>query len=87
MPLADFKKAADVNLWGLMDVSKTFLPLVKKAKGRVVLVGSIAGKCAERPSRTRLHTLLKKLTPTANQTILISPFDRLVFHKPHRLHE
>ena len=44
VPLADFKKAADVNLWGMMDVTKTFLPLVKKAKGRVVLVGSIAGK-------------------------------------------
>ena len=44
VPLADYKKAADVNLWGMMDVTKTFLPLVKKAKGRVVLVGSIAGK-------------------------------------------
>ena len=44
VPLADFKKVADVNLWGVMDVTKTFLPLVKKAKGRVVLVGSIAGK-------------------------------------------
>lgn len=43
VPLADFKKAADVNLWGMMDVTKTFLPLVKKAKGRVVLVSSIAG--------------------------------------------
>lgn len=44
VPLADFKKVADVNLWGVMDVTKTFLPLVKKAKGRVVFVGSVAGK-------------------------------------------
>ncbi|XP_020611545.1 retinol dehydrogenase 3-like isoform X1 [Orbicella faveolata] len=43
VPLADFKKVADVNLWGVMDVTKTFLPLVKKAKGRVVFVGSVAG--------------------------------------------
>lgn len=44
VPLGDFKTVADVNLWGAIDVTKTFLPLVKKAKGRVVLVGSIAGK-------------------------------------------
>ena len=43
VPLADYKRTADVNLWGLIEVTKTFLPLVKKAKGRVVLVGSIAG--------------------------------------------
>lgn len=43
VPLADFKRNADVNLWGLIDVTKTFLSLVKKAKGRVVLVGSVAG--------------------------------------------
>lgn len=43
VPLADYKRVADVNLWGLIDVTKTFLPLVKKTKGRVVLVGSIAG--------------------------------------------
>jgi len=43
VPLAEYKRVADVNLWGLIDVTKTFLPLVKKTKGRVVLVGSIAG--------------------------------------------
>ena len=42
--MGDFKKVADVNLWGLIEVTKTFLPLVKKARGRVVLVSSIAGK-------------------------------------------
>ena len=54
MPLADFKKAADVNLWGAMDVTKTFLPLVKKAKGRVVLVGSIAGKYVCEPEEDEI---------------------------------
>ena len=43
VPLTDYKKTADVNLWGTIDVTKTFLPLVKTAKGRVVLVSSIAG--------------------------------------------
>lgn len=64
VPLADFKKAADVNLWGMMDVTKTFLPLVKKAKGRVVLVSSIAGKYEPRENETkdRLYmSLIRKM--------------------------
>ncbi|PFX24211.1 short-chain dehydrogenase/reductase family 9C member 7-like isoform X1 [Stylophora pistillata] len=43
LPLDAYKKVADVNLWGLVDVTKTFLPLIKKAKGRIVIVSSIAG--------------------------------------------
>ena len=43
IPLDAYKKVADVNLWGLIDVTKTFLPLVKRAKGRIVIVSSIAG--------------------------------------------
>jgi NAD(P)-dependent dehydrogenase (short-subunit alcohol dehydrogenase family) len=41
--LERFKDVADVTLWGLIDVTKTFLPLVKKAKGRIVNVTSIGG--------------------------------------------
>lgn len=44
IPLEKFKRVADVNLWGLMDVTKTFLPLVKKAGGRVVNLSSVLGK-------------------------------------------
>lgn len=40
----DFKKVVDVNLWGMMDVIKIFLFLVKKVKGCVVFVSSIVGK-------------------------------------------
>ena len=43
-PLERMKRIADVNLWGMIDVTKTFLPLVKKSKGRVVNLSSIAGK-------------------------------------------
>ncbi|XP_032230793.1 dehydrogenase/reductase SDR family member 9 [Nematostella vectensis] len=45
-PLDDYKRMADVNLWGLVDVTKTFLPLVKMARGRVVNVSSIVGLIA-----------------------------------------
>ncbi|KAK2572206.1 Short-chain dehydrogenase/reductase family 9C member 7 [Acropora cervicornis] len=35
---------ADVNLWGTILVTQTFLPLVKKARGRVINMGSILGR-------------------------------------------
>ncbi|XP_073239410.1 retinol dehydrogenase 7-like [Porites lutea] len=44
IPLEKFKRLADVNLWGLMDVTKIFLPLVKKASGRVVNLSSVLGR-------------------------------------------
>jgi len=44
-PLDDFKRSADVNLWGMIDVTKTFLPLLKKTPGRVVNLSSMLGTC------------------------------------------
>ena len=42
--MEDFRKMADVNLWGLIEVTKIFLPLVKKAEGRIVNFASVAGE-------------------------------------------
>ena len=47
-PLEHFKRTADVNLWGTIDVTKTFLPLVKRAQGRVVNFSSVLGKSGGR---------------------------------------
>uniref|UniRef100_A0A3P8TRW9 Retinol dehydrogenase 1 n=1 Tax=Amphiprion percula TaxID=161767 RepID=A0A3P8TRW9_AMPPE len=44
MQLEDFKKVLDVNLIGVVDVTLHFLPLLKKARGRVVNVASILGR-------------------------------------------
>ncbi|XP_031568422.1 short-chain dehydrogenase/reductase family 9C member 7-like [Actinia tenebrosa] len=41
-----YKRTADVNLWGMIDMTKTFLPLIKKAKGRVVNFSSAAGRAS-----------------------------------------
>ena len=46
-PVSTFKRLAEVNLWGMVDVTKTFLPLVKKARGRVVNMSSAAGKYSQ----------------------------------------
>ena len=42
--LEEIKKMADVNLWGLIDVTKTFLPLLKNSGGRLVNITSIGGR-------------------------------------------
>ena len=42
----DYKSVAAVNLYGLIDVTMTFLPLVKMARGRVVNTACVAGRVA-----------------------------------------
>ncbi|RDD45811.1 Dehydrogenase/reductase SDR family member 9 [Trichoplax sp. H2] len=43
LPMETFRKVADVNLFGLIEVTCQFLPLIKKEKGRVVNMASLAG--------------------------------------------
>ncbi|XP_042859212.1 D-beta-hydroxybutyrate dehydrogenase, mitochondrial-like [Penaeus japonicus] len=40
----DYRKTCEVNLFGTIAVTKTFLPLIRRAKGRVVNVGSVRGR-------------------------------------------
>jgi len=42
----DYKQVADVNLWGLIDVTKVFLPLIKKERGRILNIASIGGRAS-----------------------------------------
>lgn len=42
----DFMKILDVNLLGLIEVTLSLLPLIMKAKGRVVNISSIGGRVA-----------------------------------------
>ncbi|KAM3935120.1 retinol dehydrogenase 7-like isoform 1-T2 [Leptodactylus fuscus] len=44
MKKEDIVKVLDVNLLGMIDVTLTFLPLIRKAKGRIVNVSSIVGR-------------------------------------------
>ncbi|XP_048390674.1 retinol dehydrogenase 7-like isoform X1 [Stegostoma tigrinum] len=44
LTVEDFTRVLDVNLVGLINVTLHFLPLVKKAKGRVVNVASVMGR-------------------------------------------
>ncbi|NWX86811.1 BDH protein, partial [Nothoprocta ornata] len=49
--LDKYKEVAEINLWGTVRVTKAFLPLIRRAKGRVVNVASMLGRMAS-PSRS-----------------------------------
>ncbi|XP_027643096.1 D-beta-hydroxybutyrate dehydrogenase, mitochondrial-like isoform X2 [Falco biarmicus] len=49
--LDNYKKVAEINLWGTVRVTKAFLPLIRRAKGRVVNITSMLGRMAS-PSRS-----------------------------------
>ncbi|XP_030052649.1 retinol dehydrogenase 5 [Microcaecilia unicolor] len=42
--IEDYKRVMSVNTFGLIEVTLNFLPLIKKAKGRVVNIASIMGR-------------------------------------------
>lgn len=43
IPLSSFEKIMDVNFWGVVRMSKAFLPQLKKTKGGLVNISSIFG--------------------------------------------
>ena len=43
MPMEDFRKTMDVNVFGVIQVLKTFLPLIRENKGRIINIGSVSG--------------------------------------------
>ena len=46
VPLADWRRQFDVNFFGLIRVTQIFLPLLRQGRGRIVNMGSIAGRAA-----------------------------------------
>ena len=46
IPIDELRRQLEVNLVGQVAVTQAFLPLLRRAKGRVVNVGSIGGKVA-----------------------------------------
>ncbi|XP_068137246.1 D-beta-hydroxybutyrate dehydrogenase, mitochondrial-like [Hyperolius riggenbachi] len=42
--LHTYKETAEVNLWGTVRVTKAFLPLIRRCKGRVVCISSMLGR-------------------------------------------
>jgi NAD(P)-dependent dehydrogenase (short-subunit alcohol dehydrogenase family) len=46
LPLEEFRRQFEVNVIGQLAVTQAFLPLLRKARGRIVLMGSISGRFA-----------------------------------------
>lgn len=44
LPISVYKQCMDVNFIGVVQVTKMFMPLLRKAKGRLVTISSMAGK-------------------------------------------
>ncbi|XP_072925985.1 11-beta-hydroxysteroid dehydrogenase type 2-like [Hemitrygon akajei] len=44
IPTDDFKQCMDVNFLGTVEVTKTFLPLIRRAKGRIINLSSPSGE-------------------------------------------
>lgn len=46
VPISDLRKQLEINVIGQIAVTQAFLPLIRKARGRIVNMGSIAGRGA-----------------------------------------
>src|SRR3954471_14417569 len=46
IPIDEFRRQLDVNVVGQVAVTQAFLPALRRSRGRVVFVGSIAGRSA-----------------------------------------
>jgi short-subunit dehydrogenase len=46
LSITEWHKLFDVNVFGLIEVTQTFLPLVRKTRGCVINMGSISGRVA-----------------------------------------
>ncbi|XP_070793988.1 retinol dehydrogenase 7-like [Pituophis catenifer annectens] len=78
----DFAKVLDVNLLGLIDVTLHMLPLVRRARGRVVNLSSVVGRLASPGGGYCLSkfaveafsdTLRRELSPFGIRTSIIEP--------------
>ncbi|MGB7587487.1 MAG: SDR family NAD(P)-dependent oxidoreductase [Solirubrobacterales bacterium] len=46
MPIDDFRRQIEINLTGQVAVTQAMLPLIRRARGRIVFVSSIGGRIA-----------------------------------------
>jgi NAD(P)-dependent dehydrogenase (short-subunit alcohol dehydrogenase family) len=83
VPRADLRSQFDVNVFGLVDVTQTFIPLLRKSRGRIVNIGSIAGRvttpltspyCASKHAVEAITDALRlELEPWGIQVSVIEP--------------
>jgi NAD(P)-dependent dehydrogenase (short-subunit alcohol dehydrogenase family) len=82
-PMDEIRKLMEVNLLGLMEVTQSFIPMLRKSKGRIINIGSTSGylafpgACAYSASKFAVKavtdSLRLELIPFGMKVILISP--------------
>jgi NAD(P)-dependent dehydrogenase (short-subunit alcohol dehydrogenase family) len=82
-PVSEIRKVMDVNVIGLMAVTKAFIPLLRASKGRIINIGSTAGYLSTPGSsvysaskfavRALTDALRLELMPFGISVILVSP--------------
>jgi NAD(P)-dependent dehydrogenase (short-subunit alcohol dehydrogenase family) len=83
LPLDDWRRANEVNVIGQVAVTQAFLPLLRAARGRIVFIGSIAGRISTplgAPYQASKHaleaiagSLRHELAPAGIKVALIEP--------------
>lgn len=83
LPVDDFREQLEVNVTGQLAVTQAFLPLLRKAEGRIVFMGSVSGRittptlgayCASKFALDALcATLRMELSPWGMHVAYIGP--------------
>ena len=74
-PLEEIRKLMDVNVIGLMAVTKAFIPLIREAKGRIINIGSTASYLAIPGSSVYAASKFAVRAFTDAMRLELKPFD------------
>jgi NAD(P)-dependent dehydrogenase (short-subunit alcohol dehydrogenase family) len=82
-PMDEIRKLMDVNLFGLLEVTQSFIPMLRKSKGRIINIGSTSGYLAfpgaaaysasKFAVKAVTDSLRLELIPFGMKVILVSP--------------
>jgi NAD(P)-dependent dehydrogenase (short-subunit alcohol dehydrogenase family) len=83
IPIEQFRRQLDVNVTGQLAVTQAFLPLLRQARGRIVMIGSIGTRftapfigplAASKSTLATLTTVLRQeLAPWDIRVVLVEP--------------
>lgn len=83
IPLEDLRYQLEVNVIGQVAMTQTFLPLIRKTQGRIINIGSVAGRsalpfaaayCASKSALSAVNDSLRmELQPWGITVVLIEP--------------
>jgi NAD(P)-dependent dehydrogenase (short-subunit alcohol dehydrogenase family) len=83
IPIEEFRRQLEVNVTGQLAVTQAFLPLLRQARGRIVLIGSIGARftppfvgalaASKSALATMAEALRQELAPWDIRVVLIEP--------------